>query len=654
MSQTALYAEESAEVEVLYATLDKLKLLTKKIQGSVDRSNRSARLIETAIEPIHSNTQVLQTTCDNVDRLHNAILKLREPVNIRAEEEAAIRAGPQAIGTQEYLLAMRHLEKALSDITATNLRANQKAAQDFRNLLAIGSSKLQEVFKTCLLEDLIAIEPLHYITKQKRFPLIPSDKLNQLAQICEAITSAYRHKVDKPGAKPGVNPAIKTYADVRGAYITNSLSNLATASINTAKRRLEDGLYKKGTNGIGIYASSMEAMIVAEDFNISSIFPLSQRGRALEMTCVGAFEDLQKTLRELNSYIQDNMMTDCFLGFEILEIVSTLALQLSTKTGHLRTQVLEVLRPIRDTCKASLSEILDQTKQKSGQITLLPNDGASVPLVTETMTLLATLATYDKPLASILGSLKTDASSQSQQDSTRHMDGSTLLAQYVLDMLEALLSNLDSRGRAFHRNKLAQGAFLANTICVIDRVVGKQDSSLGKYASSALVGRLEMYRKRSLGVYLEAWREPSSFLLDVQHTSRTGSTPGVGGSSSSGSSGSGSGRPTSSMGSESLVKSLHSKDREVIKDKFKGFNASFEEIVQRHRGLFLEPEVKAQFSKEVHSFVEPLYARFYDRYAEIDRGRGKYVKFDKAGLTAQLTAAFASTVGPGLATARSN
>ncbi|KAI5288158.1 Cytoplasmic glyoxalase II [Ascosphaera aggregata] len=102
-----------------------------------------------------------------------------------------------------------------------------------------------------------------------------------------------------------------------------------------------------------------------------------------------------------------------------------------------------------------------------------------------------------------------------------------------------------------------------------------------------------------------------------------------------------------SESTQSLVKNLSSKDRDTIKDKFKGFNASFEEIIQRHRGLYLEPEVRTQFAKEVQSFVEPLYSRFYDRYAEIDRGRGKYVKFDKNGLAGQLVNAFNSTTGPG-------
>ena len=56
------YAEESAEVEVLYANIDKLKSLTKKIQGSLNRLETNGRGVQEAIGPIHGNTNRLQVT----------------------------------------------------------------------------------------------------------------------------------------------------------------------------------------------------------------------------------------------------------------------------------------------------------------------------------------------------------------------------------------------------------------------------------------------------------------------------------------------------------------------------------------------------------------------------------------------------------------
>ena len=61
-SRNPVYAEESAEVEVLSANLEKLKGLTRKIQGSMTRLETSGEVVKEAIGPIYSNTQTLQNT----------------------------------------------------------------------------------------------------------------------------------------------------------------------------------------------------------------------------------------------------------------------------------------------------------------------------------------------------------------------------------------------------------------------------------------------------------------------------------------------------------------------------------------------------------------------------------------------------------------
>lgn len=52
-------------------------------------------------------------------------------------------------------------------MTATNIRANQQAIGDFNELLSEGSNKLQDLFRTALMENVQKVEPLHYITKRR-------------------------------------------------------------------------------------------------------------------------------------------------------------------------------------------------------------------------------------------------------------------------------------------------------------------------------------------------------------------------------------------------------------------------------------------------------------------------------------------------------
>jgi exocyst complex component 7 len=425
------------------------------------------------------------------------------------------------------------------------------------------------------------------------------------------------------------DPAIAIYAEIRSPYIANSLQNLAIASVNTAKRRPTDGPYRQGTNGIGVYSSALEGFINVEYETIVKIYTGDQRGRVLQATCRSALADFSKTLRELNQYIKTNLMTDCFLAFEIIEIVTEMSYRVDSKTGELKGLFIEALRPVRETAKSSLSELIEETRRKASTIAVLPPDGGSVPLVHEVMSSLATLTGYSGPLASILTSLG-DGNWRSTSNAPTNApldvspDSSTLLSHFILDMIETLVNSLETRGRGFHRSKATLGVFMSNTACIVDRFI-RQSSELSRYLSSpGSMARIDALRKRSTSTYLDAWRETSQHLLDVQYTSR-----GSGGSA----------RPTSGgpVDSVAIVKSLSSRDKDTIKEKYKSFNASFDELVARHRALYMEREVRGTLAREIQAVIEPLYARFWDRYHEIDKGRGKYVKYDKGSLSAQLS-----------------
>lgn len=461
--------------------------------------------------------------------------------------------------------------------------------------------------------------------KELPFPPIPEETLSELGPIAAAISSA-ASAAAQGQQRQGEDPAIAIYAEVRGPYITSSLQNLAIASVNTVKRKPSDGPYKQGTNGIGVYSSALEGFIVVEHENIVKIYTGEQQGRALQATCRSAMAEFSKTLRELNQYIKANLMTDCFLAFEIIEIVTAMSYRIDSKTGELKSLFIEALRPVRETAKSSLSELLEETKRKAASIPVLPPDGGSVPLVNEVMSSLTTLTGYSGPLASILTSLgdgnwRSTSNAASNTPLDVSPDSQTLFSHFILDMIEALINSLEARGRAFHRSKATLGVFISNIFCIVDRSI-RQSSELSRYLSSPdSIARIDAFRKRGTSTYLDAWKEASQHLFDVQYTSR-GARPTSGGP----------------VDSAAIVKALSSKDKDTIKEKFKSFNASFDELVARHKALYMEREVRGALAREVQAVIEPLYARFWDRYHEIDKGRGKYVKYDKGALSAQLSA----------------
>ena len=629
--KNAAFAEESAEVEVLLASLGKTKDITKRIAASLTRLDLSGKIVKDAIGPIYSNTQQLQITSRNIEKVNEAIEKLKQPMDSRGQEEGIIRAGPKNAGLPQYLGALRRVDKALTDLNSTNIsmRSNQQAISDFHSLLTTGVNQLNDMYRQMVQEDAKTIEPLHYITKQIPFPTISAEKAQIIGQIALAIASAGAQSARLGQRDEDV--AGRVYAEIRGEYLQASLQNLATASIMTSKRRGDDtGVYREGSSGIGAYVNGIEGMFLAEAENTSRIFR-NDSGRVFGLTCTKAMMTFSRTMSDLNNVIKSRILSDCFLAYEILDLVTPLSFRIEQRTGQLRPLFADALRPLRDTARSSLVEILSQTKKQAESTSALPPDGKTIPLVSQTANRLQSLATFDRPLLLLLNSLgeggwKSAQGMASQStlnlELTPSTENPTILSHYLIDILDALLVTLATRSQALHPKKPLQGIFQLNSVAVLTRSV-QSSPDLARYLGiSPHNAKLEAYRKAGSSLYLTAWREPANHLFDQIQTSSNS-------------------RPLSSgqgpaIDSTSIIKSLSGKDKDKIKEKFRAFNASFDELVSRHKSLHMESEVRAGLAREIQSLIEPLYTRFWDRYHEVDKGKGKTVRYDKGQLAAML------------------
>ncbi|KAI1407045.1 Cullin repeat-like-containing domain protein [Hypoxylon sp. FL1857] len=608
--------EARAEVDVLNSRLEKTSQLTKKIKACLARLEATGKSVREVSGPLTGETKKLQTLGNNIDAVLSAIERLRQPADSKNDEEAIIRQGPEKAGLSNYLNSIKRLNKALADMKASNLRANQQTMADLQRLIKSGNTQLENSFDKMLRgETPRSIEPLQYTTKNTPFPLLSQDKISRLSLMNSYVA----------GNSLSENPLIKIYADVRGQYLSQTLVNLAYASVNTAKKKSPDAIYRAGTNGIGMYAQAMEGLFVAEYDNICNIFMRQDWGPAFQMTCQAPLAELARTLRELNNHIKAHLNTDCYLAYEVTEIMSNLSNNIEERTGELKATLAAALKPVRETGKLSLAELLEDTKRRVGGMQVLPSDGSPVPVVSETMQRLQTMVDFLRPISSIMISLgdggwKSGAAANASTDGIPSLasfdigaDGKQIFAHYCADTIEALMSALEQKARMLLKGKSLWGVFLANSVTIVERMI--RDSDLKPLLESKL-GALDTYRKKAKMYYADACKDVSMHLLDAIHTNRSQRPP------------------SGSSESTSILKGLSSKDKDSIKAKFQLFNATFDELVARHKSYSMEKEVRTMFAKDVQQMLEPLYNRFWDRYHEIDKGKGKYVKYDKSSISA--------------------
>nr|POE67100.1 exocyst complex protein exo70 [Quercus suber] len=539
---------------------------------------------------------------------------------MRNKEERIIRSGPDKIGLTEYISSIDRTNQALRDLKASNMRSNQHAVSELSGMLSVGIQNLEDVFRDMLRQDSQPIEPLKQITTGTDFPRLSAAKSAQLRTINTNISNFA--STSKPGE---LAPSAKAYAHERGQYITVSLQNLSAASLSTARKVSADAVYRQNSNAIGSYAQGIQGMFTAEYDNICPIFSREEWGPVLSATCHSPLKVFAGTLRDLDAHIRSNLVTDCYLAYEIIEVVSNTSFHLESKTGEWKLAMSDALKPIRETAKSSLSTLLVEIRTKIQQMQSLPVDGAAVPLTAEVMTRLQLMTSYLPPLSSIMRSLgdggwttpnnnASSASIPTLKSFDVGADGKQLFSHYSTDTIDTLLNNLEARARAMLKGRSMQGVFLANNLAVVERMI--RASELEPLLTSA-APKLEAWKKKATQSYLDAWKEPSAHLLDVQYTAKAPRPPSTG----------------QAIDSAAILKNLSSKDKDGIKEKFKNFNLAFDELVAKHKSLRMEPEVRRQLGRDVQMFIEPLYARFWERYHDVDKGKGKYAKYDKAQLS---------------------
>ncbi|KAF2430103.1 exocyst complex protein exo70 [Tothia fuscella] len=619
----AAFAEESAEVEVLYANLEKLKGLTKKIQGSLNRLETSGKSVEEAISPIYGNTRRLQITNTNIDKIIDVIDRIREPLDQRDQEERIIRSDPRKVGIPDYISSLDRATRALAGLKISKLKSNVNAINELSSLLKFGAKQLEDVFRDILRQDTGTIEPLHYLTKNIPFPSITPENVSLLRLINTHVAASVAQTSQ---TTPQTYPTAKAYSEIRGDYIASSLRNLATASINTTRKQNADAVYRRGQSSISYYSDAIRQMAVTEYNNICPIFARDEWGKMCVATMRNALNEYGKTLRDLNTHIQQNIITDCYLAYEIVDIVSKLAMNLEKQTAELKQPLYDILKPIRETAKGSISRLLEDTRTRLQNMAVLPADAGSVPATTEIMTRLQTLVQFLEPLSSILTSIgdgnwlkgptsPTSSYTPSIRSFDVGADGDKLFVNYSIDTIDYLLTALENRALLMMKTPGVRGVFLMNNIAIIERMI--RSSDLSPLLTPTVIDKpLKKWKDKSKS-YTSQWTDLAhQTLLDVQHTSRMRSSSG------------------GAVDSSSVVKALSSKEKDAIKEKFKTFNTGFDDLVAKHKGYRMERETRQQFHNEIYRVIEPLYARFWERYHDIDKGKGKYVKYDKGQMSA--------------------
>ncbi|OLL26387.1 Exocyst complex protein exo70 [Neolecta irregularis DAH-3] len=605
--------EEKAELEVLMENLKNTNSLTERMSSMLTVFDTRLGKLEESIRPIYRTTQNVDATIACVDRT-------RQYFNIIPVEEEILRRGTQG-DIKGFVASIERLHYALVQLQKTNFRSSSRAIASIQQLLRQGLTTLDETYAVLLMDVSFSIEPLAYITKgifsKNEFPTIPAQSIGDLRLLSQFLSN-FKFEIDQV---PVTSNILKIYSDKRGAYLQQSLTSLAQASVNTAQR-VGNTFYDKGANGIYMYMKAFAAMVKIE-LSIASNFFGEKRNEPLKVALRPSVVELAKTVTILNQYVIAHPLTDSFLAYDVVGEVGTLLNgpcgDIIRNTGG--SELDEALKGIRHTALATFSGTLDAIQKRVASMVNLPADGGICDLTTECTARLRRLADYPDAISSLLISLgdggwhRTSAGIQSSSKFDVGANASAIFAHFISDICELAACQLDGKAKASSKKPSVIGIFCMNNLnYMITRI-----SELDPKIFGEGLQKLEVAKKKSTNLYLDSWKTCAEHLMDVTYVKG-----GLGGS---------------------VRNSMGTKEKEAIKDKFRNFNMELEENMKSHRAFVISDDsLRASLIADVKKMVVPLYLRFYDKYQASDftKNLTKYIKYDKTQLENTLSTLFES------------
>ncbi|KAK9372436.1 Cullin repeat-like-containing domain protein [Lipomyces chichibuensis] len=595
----------SASTVALEQALKKTDILAQHIAVSLARLGGASTTIENAIKPISGSTQTYTNISKNVEATVSELEVVRSYQAVFEEEEPRIRRGNLEV--VEYSQSISRLKAAIKSLEGSPLKSSQQVTLRMNQLINTAVSNVRDRYRKAL----IGVSPISKGDNNVEFVTeIPEATIKDLSIMVD-----FFMVTDASAAAP-------IYADIRGKYIMHNLSVLSETAIKTEIKRV-NGFYRKGTSSFKLYMDTLLKAMVAEEKIIRKIFKATADIQgALTATLKDLEKSFQAALQAINIVIRKNLITDCFYAFDVIEQIHAASGELLLATENPLFNLESCSKELRKTAQDSFQEILRHIEAVVSGLPGLPIDFAVLDITKQVMGWVMRLADYDTTLASLLIPLGSPAAwslrlsyqstfstaTGSGTPNSSYM-GTEILSLFISEIFDDLLVNIEAKARAQYKKVTRVGLQVIANLLYVERAVRSSTVVLAVLTSGTGVDRLDKVRKRALNMFLDGWKVCASYLMDVTIV-RSAST---------------------ASGGKGI---MSSKDRDVIKEKFRNFNTTFEELIAKFKEYnFADTELRRYLAKEV-AFVSPLYQRFYEKHksGEFSKHTEKYIKYNKLQL----------------------
>ncbi|XP_040185956.1 exocyst complex component 7-like isoform X6 [Rana temporaria] len=648
--------QEEEMLTFIKESLDKSDQLTNNMVSILSSFESRLMKLENSIIPVHKQTETLQRLQENVERTLSCLDHVISYYHVATETERVIREGPSG-RLEEYLSCIAKIQKAveyfqdnnpdspeLNTVKSLFERGKESLDAEFRNLLQrhskpvppilildlIGTDEeiegqeegILEHLPEGILQDIIRISQwlIEYGRNQDFMNVYYQIRSSQLDRSIKGLKEHFR----KNSATPGVpySPIVPNKKKDTPTKKPAKRPGTIRKAQNLLKQYSQHGLDgKKGGANLGVLEGKEDVLDFEIDtymYCISAFVRLAQSEYQLLMDIIPEHHQ-KKTFDSLIQETLDNLMlegenivlaakkansrhdfTSVLSIFPILRHLKLLKPEfdkvLQGTAASTKNKLPNLINSIETTGAKALEDFADSIKNDPDKENSMSKDGTVHELTSNAILFLQQLLEFQETAGAMLASQESSstASSYSTEFSRR------LLSTYICKVLGNLQLKLLSKSKMYE--DLALGAiFLHNNYNYILKSLEK--SELMQLVSVTQKNPDSLYQEhieQQIQTYQRSWLKVIDYVSDKNMPALQGAK-------------------------------LKDKERQIIKERFKGFNEGLEEICKIQKSWAIPDKRQRERIRQAQkTIVQEVYGAFLHKYGtgvSFTKNPDKYIKY---------------------------
>ncbi|XP_051490735.1 exocyst complex component 7 isoform X8 [Apus apus] len=617
--------QEEENLSFIKESLEKSDQLTKNMVSILSSFESRLMKLENSIIPVHKQTENLQRLQENVEKTLSCLDHVISYYHVAKDTEKIIKEGPTG-RLEEYLSCMDKIQKAveyfqdnnpdspeLNRVKSLFERGKESLESEFRSLMTRHTKPVPPI----LILDLISGDDEMETQEEMSLEHLPESVLHDIIRISGWLVKNGRNQdfmtvyfqirsVQLDRSIKGLKDHFRKNSSSTGVPYSPAIQNKRkdTPTKKPIKRPGRDDVFDIEIDAYIHCVSAFVKLAQSEYQLLTEIVPEHHQKKTFDSLIQESLDNLIMEGDNIVSAARKAIIRHDYSAvltiFPILKHLKQMKPEfdqvLQGTAAGTKNKLPGLITSMETTGAKALEEFADNIKNDPDKEYNMPKDGTVHELTSNAILFLQQLLDFQETAGAMLASQETSSSASiySSEFSRR------LLSTYICKVLGNLQLNLLSKSKVYEDPALS-AIFLHNNYNYILKSLEK--SELIQLVAVTQKTAERSYRElieQQIQTYQRSWLKVTDYILE---RNLPVFQPGV---------------------------KLKDKERQMIKERFKGFNDGLEELCKIQKAWAIpDMEQRDKIRQAQKTIVKETYGAFLNRYGNVPftKNPEKYIKY---------------------------